>query len=616
MTTSFVRLASGVALFATASGLLARTPRRWSRIGLGDREKEKSLVARLARGPMAITPDDANTARVLLGKGILVHGEESAPMSAPRFPEHVLVGAPDDAAMGARLLERARSGRPSLVLWIDERGIAAAKDDGATPGCPLCAWSYDSAAARYITPAGDLAGSLRAFADADRFARRSVLVVDAARALDPRCVWTIGGPDAAPVTTTIAPHPSCLCAARPRAHERAATWSPPADWRGASSRHAPIWPIDEDDARVTRVVFRRSRTPWSTRTDALGVALGTGTDPRAAAIGEAIERFAMLHAPPGRVERRGDELDVPPLEPALVDELLFRADDYALEGFRFRPYEPGAVQDWTVASSLLSGVERAVPASVVGRARVGETALADVTSNGYAAHHDRDRAIHGALLELVERDAILLDAYAPLSEIVRLDDAGGPPGCSTFLVTQDVDLPVVLALKIGENGALRAGSAAATTLEAAVARAHAELAVALEGNAPERPARALDEVRSRYEPDDHLATLRGAVASATLAATLARSRSLPCSAVRDRWPDGAPPRVTIVHALTAVGLEPWIADRSLPAVFGEGWHVVRALVPGLVELSWGLPYRRLRSRRIAARLAAGVRLSTSPHPIA
>lgn len=613
---SFVRLASGVALFATASGLLVRTPKGWARIGLGDRHRESALVERLARGAMAITAQDKSIARVLLGKDLLVATADTPTAGAvPSFPEHVLIGAPDDATMGMRLAERVRARRPSLVLWIDERGIAAAYDDGAARGCPLCAWSWDSAAARYVTPTGDLAGAPRAFADAEHFALRAVRVVEEAHALDSSCVWTISSPNAEAVTTSIAPHPSCPCAVRP-VRARAAAWSPPADWEAARRRHAPVWPMDSGDESVARVVFRRSRSPWSTHPGALGVALGTGADPRAAALGEAIERFAMLHAPPTWIERAAEALEVPALEPALVRELLFREEEYVADGFRFRRYDPSEAQDWSIASSLATGEERAVPASIVGRARAGTRSFTDATSNGYAAHHDRDRAIDGALLELVERDALLLDAYTPTRELLRLVDAGGPRGCSTFLVTQDVELPVVLALKIRADGVLRVGSAAGTTLDSAGARAHAELAVALAGSATERPARALDDVRSRFEPDDHLAALRGAAASTMLAAMGARSRSLPCSAVRSRWPGASSPRALIVGALATVGLEPWIVDRSLPGIFGEGWHVVRALVPGLVELSWGLPYRRLASRRMTARLAAGAHLSTSPHPIA
>lgn len=612
--TSLVRLASGVALFATHSGLLARMPASWTRIDLGDRNKERDLVARLAWGSTVIAAVGEKVARALFHQKVLVGASHGAPADALGLPEDVFVGPPDDAAMGERVLQRVRSAQPSVVLWIDERGIAAARDDGERPGCPLCAWAWDSAVARYVIPTGDLADCPRAFADADHFADRAVPVAQAAASLlEPRCVWTIARPDDPISTTAFAPHPSCVCAAR-RPLPRTVVL-PTADWPGTCGRHAPVWPMETKDATVARVVYRRSRSPWSTRPGSLGVALGTGSHARAAALGEATERFAMLHAPPTYVERGPDALGLRPLDTALVDELLYRDEEYGTAGFRFRPYDPRATQDWAVASSLVSEEQRAVPASLVGRARLGATSLVDATSNGYAAHTDRDRAIDGALLELIERDALLLDAYAPLGEIIRLVD-GGPERSSTFLVTQDIELPVVIALSTRKDGALCVGSAAATTLDAAVSRAHAELAVALAGSAPRRVECALDDPRKRFEPDDHMAALDGAAGSKLLAAMNARSRPLPCSTIRDRWPHGQPARATILRALAAIGLEPWIADRSLPAIFGEGWHVVRALVPGLVELSWGLPYRRLASRRITARLAAGARLTNSPHPIA
>lgn len=613
--TSFVRLAPGVAVFATSSGLLARTQVGWSRIDLGDRHKERDLVVRLASGATALAEAEERAARSLLQHKVLVASTRSAPADGPHYSTNVLVGAPDDAAMGARLLQRVRSRLPSIVLWIDERGIVAVRDDGESPGCPLCAWSWDSAVARYVIPTGDLADCPRAFADADRFARRSVLVVDAAASLlEPCHVWTITRPDEPTSSTAFAPHPSCACVDR-RTPPRTAV-SPTLDWQRANCRHAPVWAMESKGATVARVVYRRSRSPWSTGVGALGVAIGTGACARAAAVGEAIERFAMLHAPPTHIERGPDALDPRPLDSALIQELLFRDQEYRAVGFRFPRYDPAAEQDWSVVESLVTGERRAVPASLVGRARRGATSLLDANSNGYAAHTDRDRAIDGALLELVERDAVLLDAYAPLGNITRLVDAGGPEGAVTLLLTQDVDLPVVLTLRMRRDGVLRVGSAAATTLDVAISRAHAELEVALAGRAPPSVVRPLDDPRCRFEPDDHMAALGGAAGSSLLAAMCARSLPQHCAAVRDRWPGGRPVRAVILDALAAADLEPWIADRSLPTVFGAGWHVVCALVPGLVELSWGLPYRRLASRRVEARLARGARITDSPHPIA
>lgn len=611
-----VRVAPGVALFATPRALLARGPRRWRRITLSSRHAERSLVERLALGAMSVQGADESAVRALMEAGILV----AAPVAGerggtPRFPEHVLVGAPDDARLGARLEARVRERAHSLVLWIDERGVVAAADEGEARACPLCAWLFDAALARYVMPDGDLAECPRAFGDREAFLARAADLVAEASDLPQGNAWILESPTGPVVSRPFPPHPSCPCIERapiPRAAP------PPAEWGAlASARHACVWPVDAGDARaVARVVYRRSRIPWSTRADAYGVALGAGSNARVAALAEAIERFAMLHAPPAARDERSEALEVPALDARSVRELLYRDADYAIPGFRFEPYDPDASQDWCVATSLVGAQRRVVPASLVGRARAGRRSLVDATSNGYAAHTNPDRAIVAALLELVERDAILIDGYAPRGALVRLEGVGGPNGAHTFLMTQDIDLPVVLSVAWGADGALRCGSAGALTLDEAIRRAHAELGVALTGSARSRAPRPLDDPRLRCEPDDHLALLRGELAIASLEGLLARARPAKTSAIRDRWAPAIDARAALVGALTQVGLEPWVIDRSLPELFGADWHVVRVLVPGLVELSWGMVYRRLASRRLAARVEAGAALTSLPHPLA
>lgn len=612
----YVRLAPGVALFATPAGLLARSDGRWRRIALRSRLAERSLVERLVPGAMGALPEDEASVGLLARAGILVAAPAArASVGALRFPEHVLVGAPDDAHLGERLEHRVVARLVSVVLWVDERGVVAARDEGKAGACPLCAWLWDGAMARYLTPDGDLSQCPRAFGDHDGFLLRATNLVEEASLLPQGHVWTLESPIGTVVARRLPPHPSCRCVARQGAGAHAVP--PTLAWGSASARHGPVWPVDAGEgSSAARVVYRRSRVPWNTRPEAYGVALGAGPSARIAALAEAIERFSMLHGPPGERDRYAAEAEAPPLDADAVRELLFREEDYATPGFRFAPYDPEARQDWCVATSLLSGQRRVVPASLAGRARAGGRSLVDATSNGYAAHTDREAAVEGALLELVERDAILLDWYSPRGETLRLEGVSGPAGSYSFVMTQDIDLPVVLAVALRSDGALRCGSAAALTLDDAVGRAHRELGVAL-GGAPRRlTPRPLDDPRLRCEPDDHLAVLRGELAALTLHRLLARARLTKPSALRDRWPPGLDSRAVLLDAFSRVGLEPWVIDRSLPDIFGSGWNVVRALVPGLVELSWGLSYRRLASRRLAARLEAGAVLSSEPHPIA
>jgi ribosomal protein S12 methylthiotransferase accessory factor len=623
-----VRLAPGVALFATPLGLMVRSRRGWTRVDLHDRAAERDLVSRFGGGTLIPPCHDAATL-VLRRAGLLVDAPLGALVAETTgvdggwvgdVPEHVLFGDLDDAALGARLTARVEAGCVSVVVWSDERGVVVARDDGRARGCPLCVWLLDSALARYLSPTVDIALAPRAYADADRFsgaARALVSEILASSSGGPRPgeVWVVEDPSSPPRRAAVPAHPGCACAVRPASAERMpATY----DWStAAGARHSPVWPVEvARSGRPARVVFRKGRDAWVARPDTLGVALAAGPHAELRALAEAIERFAFLHAPPTVRDTSASALESPALEAGDIRELLFRGDDYAQHGFRFAPYDPDEPQDWCIATSLTSGDHRSVPMSLVGRARRRARALVDATSNGYAAHHDRERAIDSALLELVERDAILLHWYAPTSRPLRLAAPADMQGAQALLVTQDVDLPVVLVLATREDGSLRCGSAAATSLDEALARACAELRVALGGTARATARGSLDDARLRFAPEDHLAALGGAAGHLALDAILATSREATADELRRRWTRGARPRDAILTALTACGLEPFIVDRRLPALFGEGWHVVRALVPGLVELSWGLPYRRLASHRVVGRLAAGGRLSTTPHPIA
>ncbi len=139
-----------------------------------------------------------------------------------------------------------------------------------------------------------------------------------------------------------------------------------------------------------------------------------------------------------------------------------------------------------------------------------------------------------------------------------------------------------------------------------------------------RPRRTEPDVRDRNiaeaaracGPEDHLCHYRKAPVARAAMATLNARGTARIATLRRLWPARPGALALLMDKLAAAGLDLWFADRSLPGVFGAGWLVVRALIPGTVELSWGQPYRRLASPRVQRQLEAGRRLSYWPHPIA
>jgi hypothetical protein len=126
----------------------------------------------------------------------------------------------------------------------------------------------------------------------------------------------------------------------------------------------------------------------------------------------------------------------------------------------------------------------------------------------------------------------------------------------------------------------------------------------------------IDDARRVVGPEDHLRHYQDpSRARAAVTAVHARASSVGAS-VRSLWPARGAHLGTLLDAVTRANLDVWLADRTLPEVFGDGWHVARALVPGAVELSWGQAYRRLASPRVERWLRVGRTLGTLPHPLA
>lgn len=605
------QLAPGVALFATATGLVARAPGRWLRIDLHDRRLEHAIVEELERDRLDAEAFPEATLSPLRERDLLVPWAD--PGRDAGVPPHVWVGAPDDAHLGERVLAAVEHGEDFVVAWIDERGAAVARHDPCGRGCPACAWRADSSLSRYLAMGVELGGAPRAFggrASLREWVReRATSGVD----LPAGCVAVRDALTGYVRVEIVIAHPSCVCASRPMS-----TVPPDTTWDAlAPARYAPVWPVERASGdRAARVVFRRSRVPWKADASALGVALAAGPNAETRALAEAIERYCFLHAPPRHAAASARSLDAPALDAETIRSLLYRSDEYEQPGFRFTPYDIDTPQPFCAARSIEGDREAWIPASLVGRPPHGSIALTDPTSNGYAAHHERAHAIEKALLELIERDAVLLHWYAPLGPLPRIDVDLGLPRSRALLATLDVDLPVVLALGVQEDGSLRCGAAADVTIDAALERARGELAVALGGRAPRRPIASVAAVAQRFEPDDHLRWYSGERGRRAYEAATGSARVMSLAALRRRWPAGAPALASITGALSRRGLDAWIVDRSLPEVFGRGWHVVRALVPGLIELSWGLAYRRLASPRVRERLAAGAALTDTPHPLA
>lgn len=357
------------------------------------------------------------------------------------------------------------------------------------------------------------------------------------------------------------------------------------------------------------------------------VAFGDAPDDELATLrclGEAVERFCTFHPARERLLRAtATELGDDAVPPAALP--LFRPEQYARDGFAYRPPDDTSAYLWARATALCDGRDRWVPAEAVHPGCALGAPLLTVSSTGVAAHPDRDTAVLAALLEVVERDALstlfLLRHAVPRltaddESVARQRRALAAAGfrLQLFDLTGDAGVPGVLALADRPGGPapyLLKGAAAGVDLGGAVHQALREVwrGFLYLGSRPQivptDPSRvdpsSVEYGMAYYQSDDALATID------VLGGAHPASRPVPPAA-------GLAPGEAL-HAATAAlagrGYEPLVVDCTLPVAEEAGFHVVRVVVPGMIPVSFGRRPWQLGGSRLdrlaAATGSSGVR---------
>ncbi len=333
---------------------------------------------------------------------------------------------------------------------------------------------------------------------------------------------------------------------------------------------------------------------------------------------EAVERFAAGDISPSRLvrSRAGD------LPNAVLPAELHAYNERQLAGPRAaEAYRPDTRYLW-IRAETATGEERMVPAASVMLPFTDPDAppLPRVTSSGMAVHPDRDEARRRALAELVERDAFMwtwLRRESPplistgeldgqLAEHVEeLDGAG--LGVTLLDLTLDT-WPVVLCLLDG-GPELAVGASCAATGRAAASRALVEASTVLwrdpeQAGDPPQPEQVLTAL-------DHLEFQRSPLAGPDRAFLTASRVRVPVDALGDS-------DEPLERALARIS-EPLFVD--LTSRETSPFHAVRALVPGLVPMTFGYDREPFGMPRLARPIRSPGRdldLATAgpilPHP--
>jgi ribosomal protein S12 methylthiotransferase accessory factor len=226
------------------------------------------------------------------------------------------------------------------------------------------------------------------------------------------------------------------------------------------------------------------------------VAFGSGAHPdpakaRAAAIGEAVERYSGVFVPSERIRRAtARELGAAAVDPSRF--ALFHASQHRTAGFPLVPFTVDTVTTFVEGTSLLDGSSAYLPAELVYLSRPAAD-LAPIgysTSSGLACGASLSEAVLGALFEVVERDAVMLAWKSALSlplldwsadaALTELDDRYFRPTRLRYHVvaaSQFLDCPIAISVLHGpprSGAALSVGAAAAATIQEAWLKALAE----------------------------------------------------------------------------------------------------------------------------------------------
>jgi ribosomal protein S12 methylthiotransferase accessory factor len=361
------------------------------------------------------------------------------------------------------------------------------------------------------------------------------------------------------------------------------------------------------------------------------VEYGSGAHPdparaRAAAIGEALERYSATFVPLETLRlTTARELGAAAVYPQRF--ALFHPLQHASPGFPFQPFADDTPLHFVEGASLADGNRVYLPAQLVYLCPPAPTepVICYATSSGLACAPTFEEAVLAALLELVERDAVML-AWNNRLSLPLLDWSGDhrllaleqrffrPTGLRYAVIDGScfLDVPVAVAIVHGPSGsqaALALGAGCAATVAEACLRALAEsfgvyrwLRMRADGGEtgplPKPEAIQTFDDHMRYYARDEQARL-----AAFLDASLERT---PVSEVRPLASSSPRGQIdTLVAKLAARDVHAYAVDVTAPDVASLGVRVARVVAPELIPLDV----------LHTARFLGGQRLYTAAHEV-
>lgn len=388
----------------------------------------------------------------------------------------------------------------------------------------------------------------------------------------------------------------------------------------------------------------------ASRGERMGAGKGwTAAAARAAAVGEAVERYCANHWDPRRcVVAALCDVGMDVITPA--DCVLYDAEQYARPEWPHRPWREDQPITWITGVGLPDGEPVAVPAVMTYLTTHPpanpQEHFAPLTSNGLAAGPTVDAAALGGLCELIERDALMIAWMNRLPAIeLELADAAGLPGAlhrhyaaldvelRAFVLPTDLPATVVLAMSVEDRPGVPAAVVGMGCHPAPLSALTKGLFELCQGRPAEAgryrespPEGRLDRPEDVVTLDDHSAFASVALRRGEFGFLGAGGASMPVARLDQRREAEAGEELErCATALRELGHRAAYVDLTLPDVGACGYRVVRVVAAGLQPIHFGYGQERLGGRRLfSVPQRLGLRnaptvasdLNRCPHPLA
>ena len=342
----------------------------------------------------------------------------------------------------------------------------------------------------------------------------------------------------------------------------------------------------------------------------------------AATIGEALERYSASYLPPGAHVILASARDLGPEAVDPAQFALFSEAQHADPEFPYERFIDTTVIRWVRGFELPSGQPKYLPLQLTYMPwhfrQSDEAAIGHATSSGIACGPTLEEAILTGLLEVIERDAVMLTWYNRLS-LPRLEWTGHagltalaeryfePAGLRYTAVDLSVFLGVPTAFGVvrghpGVVGAIGVGAGSAPTVEVAWRKALAEAFSvqrwirdrALE--APERVGLDADEIATFTDHCLYYVTHDRAELTSFLDAS---PETVDVGGVGPLEGDTVLGQIeAIMRRLHARGVTAYAVDITAPDVRDAGFAVAHVIAPELCPLDVLAGVRFLGARRL------------------